>query len=91
VEGAFGEGFDTKGGIVLAHPVVDRESQQNPQLFQNVVGRAGRPLAPGHDRADVLALHLADEPVTDAFVPNEALDHQLVSATRRMREPRKVR
>jgi len=39
----------------------------------------------------VLALHLADEPVTYVFVPDEALDHQLVSALRRRREPREVR
>jgi mono/diheme cytochrome c family protein len=81
-EGAFGERLDTNRGIVLAHPVVDRKAQQYPQFFQDVVGRAGRPAAPGHDRADVLALHLADEPVTDVFVSDEALNHQLVRRNR---------
>jgi len=39
----------------------------------------------------VLALHLADEPMTDIFVPDEALDRQLVGALRRRCELCKVR
>jgi len=67
------------------------KSQQNPQFFQDIVGCAWRRFAPSHDRADVLALHLADEPMTDVFVPDEALDHELVSVLRGRREPSIVR
>jgi hypothetical protein len=85
------ERLNTKGRIVLAHPVVDRKAQQDSQLFQDVVGRAARPLAPAHDRADVLALHLGGRAGDRCLRPDEALDHQLVSAPRRIREQRKIR
>jgi hypothetical protein len=63
------ERLNTKGRIVLAHPVVDRKAQQDSQLFQDVVGRAARPLRPPTIALTCLRSIWADEPVTDVFVP----------------------
>ncbi|WP_244536153.1 hypothetical protein [Hyphomicrobium sp. NDB2Meth4] len=91
VELAFGEFLDADGRVVGAPTVVDGEVEQDLQLLQELVGRAGCGCALGDDLLDVLTRHLAHKAVPDILLDEEALDHARVGHLRLHGEAKIVR
>lgn len=86
VKFALGVLLDPKRRVVVAQAVVDSEVNQNLELLQHAVGRAGRLGALGEDAPHVLARHFAHEAMADGLVDDQTLDHRAVGLLCRRRE-----
>ena len=80
VEFAFGEFLDPQGRVVAAPAIVDGKVNENPDLLENVVRRAGRRGAARKNLLDMLARHLRDLAVSDFFVKQQPVYDAAIGA-----------